>query len=310
MSDLMKLHDLKIRYPAAFAGVEIENGKLIVPNRFQVRRIAGKLSSEVVFAFGYMPEITIPEKPKEGVQLPLWPEPTRGTPNSFLRSALFAGIQGKTRKYLEAELLGSQANYEVKFTGQQLVQSDLDVWEQIIHLSRDKTSAGHVIFKGHAFLKALGRSTGGRDRKWLHKTITRLIATAVEIRSDKYFYIGPLLKEAAGNEVSDLFAVEVNENLLKLYTSSDFTAIEWKQRIALKGKPLALWLHGYFASHREPYPVKAATIRELSGSRTQTLKHFKAALKRASIELEKVTGWKLWIEEDLLHCKKTPHLLS
>jgi hypothetical protein len=30
-------------------------------------------------------------------QLPLWPEPVRGAPNSFLRSALFAAIQGKTR---------------------------------------------------------------------------------------------------------------------------------------------------------------------------------------------------------------------
>jgi hypothetical protein len=32
------------------------------------------------------------------IQLPLWPEATRGTPNSFLRGALFAAIQGKERK--------------------------------------------------------------------------------------------------------------------------------------------------------------------------------------------------------------------
>ena len=39
------------------------------------------------------------------IQLPLWPEATRGTPNSFLRGALFAAIQGKEREYIKGQLL-------------------------------------------------------------------------------------------------------------------------------------------------------------------------------------------------------------
>jgi len=34
------------------------------------------------------------------IQLPLWPDNRRGTPNSFIRSALFSAIQGKDRAYL------------------------------------------------------------------------------------------------------------------------------------------------------------------------------------------------------------------
>lgn len=34
-------------------------------------------------------------------QLPFWPEPDRGVPNEFSRSALFAAIQAKDRTYLE-----------------------------------------------------------------------------------------------------------------------------------------------------------------------------------------------------------------
>jgi hypothetical protein len=41
---------------------------------------------------GDPPETTLPA---EVIQLPLWPDPVRGAPNSFLRSALFAAIQGK-----------------------------------------------------------------------------------------------------------------------------------------------------------------------------------------------------------------------
>ena len=46
-------------------------------------------------------------KPAKVVQLPLWPEPVRGAPNSFLRSALFAAIQGKTRRRLKKQFLGA-----------------------------------------------------------------------------------------------------------------------------------------------------------------------------------------------------------
>lgn len=43
-----------------------------------------------------------PDKPKAAspakvVQLPLWPEAKRGVPNSILRGALFAAVQGKNR---------------------------------------------------------------------------------------------------------------------------------------------------------------------------------------------------------------------
>src|SRR5665811_1771927 len=78
-----------------------------------------------------------PEQPQTSkiIQLPLWPEPTRGTPNSFLRGALFAAIQGKERRALKGELLACQKGYEIRFTGWQLDQSDLDVWAQAAHLA-------------------------------------------------------------------------------------------------------------------------------------------------------------------------------
>ena len=70
------------------------------------------------------------------VRLPLWPEPARGVPNSVLRGALFAAIQSKDRQYLKGELLAVQQGIEIRFTGMQLDQSDLDVWEQALHLAR------------------------------------------------------------------------------------------------------------------------------------------------------------------------------
>ena len=43
------------------------------------------------------------------IYLPTWREDRRASPNSFLRSALFAAIQGKDRRYLnEVEMFSQQ----------------------------------------------------------------------------------------------------------------------------------------------------------------------------------------------------------
>src|SRR6202044_3095584 len=95
-------------------------------------------------------------------------EQKRGTPNSFLRSSLFAAVQGKDRRFMKEEVLASQNGITVKFTGEQLNQSDLDVWETLVHLARQHP-LGHVrSFTAHGLLKALGLHTGNKDHKWLH----------------------------------------------------------------------------------------------------------------------------------------------
>jgi hypothetical protein len=62
-------------------------------------------------------------------QFPIWPEPDRGIPNEFSRSALFAAIQAKGRTYLDNEQIASQEGYTITYTGQRLDQTHLDVFE-------------------------------------------------------------------------------------------------------------------------------------------------------------------------------------
>ena len=101
----------------------------------------------------------------EVIQLPLWPEPKRGTPNSFLRSALFSAIQSKDRQFLKEVTLGSQDGVTVKFTGEQLNQEDLTVWETLIHLARQHPLGTTCQFTAHGLLKALGLPTGGAHHR-------------------------------------------------------------------------------------------------------------------------------------------------
>lgn len=247
-----------------------------------------------------------PSKSAQVVQLPLWPEPARGTPNSFLRSAIFAAIQGKTRRYLKAELLGAQKGYSVKFTGMQLDQSDLDVWEHAVHLARLHPLGNICVFKANAFLKSIGRSNGKKDYVWLNDSITRLVACAVEIRCGSKVFVGSLLSSAPRDEETGVYKLRLDPDTIKLYGASDWTSLEWQQREALKGKPLALWLHGYYATHAQAYPLKIETLRELSGSATKAARNFKIALKAAFDDLEAVAGIKALFDGDLVSVERGP----
>jgi TrfA protein len=219
------------------------------------------------------------------VQLPLWPEPKRGAPNSFIRSALFAAIQSKDRKFMKEAVLASQDGITIKFTGEQLNQADLDVWETIVHLAREQPLGTVASFTAHGLLKAMGMPTGNSQHKQLHSTLLRLTACAVEVTHEGKTYFGPLIKSGAKDEVTRHYGVELNKGIIKLFGENQWTALDWQQRQELRGQPLAQALHAFYSSHRLPYAVKLQTIQAYTGSRNKQLASFKRQVRAALSEL-------------------------
>lgn len=218
-------------------------------------------------------------------QLPLWPEPKRGAPNSFIRSALFAAIQGKDRQFFKEAVLASQDGITVKYTGEQLNQGDLDVWETIVHLAREQPLGTVASFTAHELLKEMGLPTGNSQHKQLHTTLLRLTACAVEVTHAGRTYFGPLIKSGAKDEVTRHYGIELNKGIIKLFGDNQWTALDWKQRQALRRKPLAQALHAYYSSHREPFAVKLATLQAYTGSRNKQVASFKRQVREALREL-------------------------
>ena len=126
--------------------------------------------------------------PAKVIQLPLWPEAKRGAPNAVLRGALFAAIQGKGRIALDRELLAAQDGITIRYTGWQLTQSDLDVWEQTLHLARTQALGTKCYFTARGFLKALARQASGQNLEWLKSSLARLAGAVVEISDGRRTY--------------------------------------------------------------------------------------------------------------------------
>ena len=235
-----------------------------------------------------MKELASEREAAQVAQLPLWPELRRGTPNSFIRSALFAAIQSKDRVFLKEATLASQQGITVKFTGEQLNQEDLSVWEALAHLARQHP-LGHLFeFTAHNLLKSLGMHTGLSQHKQLHSTIIRLTACAVEISHDGKTYFGPLVKSGLKNELTSHYRIELNRELIRLFGENQWTALDWQQRQALRGKHLAQALHAFYSSHRHPFPLKLTTLRSYVGSKNFQKAGFKVKLRAALDELVKV----------------------
>ena len=248
-----------------------------------------------------------PRGPAKVIQLPLWPELKRGAINAVLRSALFAAVQGKGRVALDRELVAAQQGIEIRFTGWQLNQSDLDVWEQVLHLARTQALGTRCYFTAHGFLKALGRSTGKRDHEWLKSVFSRLSATDVQIRHKGRTYFGSLIEGGIRDEDTGRYVVEINPKLAAFYGRTQWTQLDWEQRQQLRGKPLALWLHGFYASHATPYPLSVAYLHKLSGSQTKQLRYFKKNLAEALSELVTVGAVAAFeILGDLVHVRTVP----
>lgn len=225
-------------------------------------------------------------------QLPSWPDSTRGVPNVWLRCALFAGIQGKGRKALKRELLATVEGVEIRFSGWQLDQSDLDVWETVIHLARHHRIGNRVQFSEVQVLKMLKRSTGTSDRLWLRSALVRLAGATIEMKYDNLTFFGALLK-GAGDEMNGVYVIELEPRLEALYMAG-WTQIEWDERVLLRRKPLALWLHGWFCSHAEPFPLGIETIQRLSGSVNVHPGSFKRQLSKALDELVLIGALVSW----------------
>jgi hypothetical protein len=239
-------------------------------------------------------------------QFPLFPEATRPVSNDMARSALFSCIQGKDRRYIEDTLLASQDGIEVRFTGKQLNQDDHDLLMQLVFMAQGKPLGAWVTVSAYAILTALGRQTGGLQYRELRADVSRLAAGMVSIRNarKKIEFIGHhLLSKATQEEVSRHWVYRLDPDLRAFYGAISHTLIDWQKRRALQGKDLARWLQLYIASHAEPFPVKTATLKELSGSRARALKNFRAQLRKALddlIENRDIKDWMIEMPADLV----------
>ena len=236
--------------------------------------------------------------------LPFWAPRFRALPNEVFRSALFnARNRQRKRVYLRDHEIYVIGSGRITYTGEELRQDDETVWLQLIQLAKSQLLGEAVRFTARSFLLAIGWPIKSQSYVRLRDCLTRMQATSLQVivkRLDGSNEKG----EEDGRAISMIpvfewrdprtgaalkrYSVQLAPQLVDLYGGEGyFTRVEWAQRIDLP-PGLATWLHGYFASHAVPFPIKLTTIKAGAGLTTTAQKHLRELVKTALGELKRV----------------------
>jgi len=218
---------------------------------------------------------------------PWWDDEHRGVPNPFIRSGLFSVRTTTKREYLPNLHVSSLSNYEINYTGQELQQDDLSVWLSLINLARDNKMSDKVRFTGYQLVTDLGWRMHSESYTRAKESIARLKVTGINITSkdSSEGYSGSLIREYAWADADDngktKWMVRFEPRVSVLFMDDTTTMLEWETRNRIGPRAaVAMWLHAFYSSHREPIPLAVSKLHELSQSGAP-LSTFRRNLKTA-----------------------------
>lgn len=109
----------------------------------------------------------------------------RAMPNHLARSSLYAPVARGKKKIHKGKVLVSRGDALIKFWGEQLDETQADVWMQAMHEAIKVPLGDPVIIGRAAFLRSIGRATGKAQYKWLHNSMKSLAFAMLEIEVTK-----------------------------------------------------------------------------------------------------------------------------
>ena len=213
-------------------------------------------------------------------------EDKRAIPNCFLRGALFGMVRKGRRALVKDEPIFTMSQYQVAFSGEHLDQNDLEVWDTLMYLAKEREVENDLQITLYDLCKQLRIKDNNINREAVIKRIERLKFGTVTISTKNQKFFGSLINNGYINTAGDgKLVIEYNKKLMPLFTDGDYTLISADIRHLLGDNQLARWLYNFYESHREPIPFTIDFIQKLCRSEN-SLKDFKYKIKIA-LELVK-----------------------
>jgi len=242
---------------------------------------------------------------------PFWDDEYRGVPNPFIRSGLFSVRTSVSREFQTELKVASLSNYDITYAGQDLHQDDLSIWMSLLNMARNQPLADKIRFSGYQLIKDLGWRMHTDSYRKAQESIARLKVTGIQIasRDQTEGYSGSLIREYAWTDLDQAGAskwmVRFEPRVSVLFMEDTTTFLEWEIRKKIGTRhTVALWLHSFYCSHRDPIPLPVSKLHELSRANS-SLSTFRRNLKTALqtlIDVGLLASFQ--ITNDVVHVKK------
>ena len=240
-----------------------------------------------------------------------WGDDMRAMPNDLARAALFTTRNKKTPREVRQQHVIFHVNKDVliTYTGIELRADDDElVWQQVLEYAKRSPVGTPVSFTFYELCQDLDWSINGRYYTRAEECLTRLQASAMQFSSQR---IGRLesvslirrFRVLDRGKRTSRCQVEIDAEIVVLFAGDHYTKFVWEKYRKLS--PTARRMFDYFATHKEPYPLKLETFRLMCGSDSTRPKKWREQVGEACDELrENGLVESAWVNDDLVHCKR------
>ena len=209
-------------------------------------------------------------------------EDRRAIPNCFLRGALFGMVRKGRRALVENQPIFTMSQYEVSFSGSEMDQNDLEIWDTLMYLAKNRNIDSELRITLYDLCQQMRLSPTQKTYERLVARVQRLQFGQVKINKDKKQFGGSLINNYYIDTDGDgKLVIEYNKKLMPLFVDGDYTLISADIRHLLGDNQLARWLYNFYESHNQPIPFAINFIQKLCRSESEP-KEFKRLLKNAS----------------------------
>lgn len=223
----------------------------------------------------------------------------RAMPNHIARSSLFAPVARGRKRIHKDMVLISRADAVIKFWGEQLDESQADVWMQAMYEASRRPLGEPVVIKRAEFLRSIGRQTGNYEYKWLNRTMQTLtfamLVIEVRTRDGKpKLSVGKnralhMIEGFDFDDEAEAYTLRVDPRWRVMFGNREFALIDWEKRKRFGARQdMAKALQRLAATSDESIQRYALDWLKEKLEYTGRMRDFVDALGRAMRELERL----------------------
>jgi hypothetical protein len=223
----------------------------------------------------------------------------RAMPNHIARSSLFAPVARGRKRIHKDMVLISRADAVIKFWGEQLDESQADVWMQAMYEASRRPLGEPVVIKRAEFLRSSGRQTGNYEYKWLNRTMQTLTFAmlVIEVRTKDgkpKLSVGKnralhMIEGFDFDDEAEAYTLRVDPRWRVMFGNREFALIDWEKRKRFGARQdMAKALQRLAATSDESIQRYALDWLKEKLEYTGRMRDFVDALGRAMRELERL----------------------
>ena len=185
------------------------------------------------------------------------------------------------------------------YTGQQLNEPQADVWMQLVYEAKNSALGDAVTICRAAFLRAIGRGTGGREYSWLHQTMLAFTSAmiSIEVRrpnGELKYSIGHtnafhMLADFEYNPDTEKYSFTIDARWKKAFDGREYSLVDLKQRLRIgRGQDMAKALQRLVATSSDSVQRYGLDWLKAKLQYSGRMYDFRGALDCAMREMERV----------------------